>query len=346
MANKLSITEVRVNQGLAQIKTGELFVVTSVDLDAKKAILRSPGGEEKVVSKATLERWYRELTEEEGGKVSSSSNEKEVNDDALSKSNESETSASDTAGENANDADKNDEAESTSNNSDDLVSKLREAYGHQSSDAGVSGDSGDSIANAINPDIEAEFRNGTDKDDSESGAGDAEGVGSDEQVVGSGNENGGSSSESGTDTSVASPVTPSNAGKDKDKAKSPKKQEPKNAALMKVRQTIIDTILADSSSIQLKTTSSYDVLKEKHNFAEITHGSNRFNVSVMSKCLTEDQLNKVKVNPASFGWSIDADFTVFDESDIETAVQLIRQSREYRLANPVVRKKKETTSKK
>ena len=115
---------------------------------------------------------------------------------------------------------------------------------------------------------------------------------------------------------------------------------------MKVRQTIIDTILADSPSIQLKTTSSYDVLKEKHNFAEITHGSNRFNVSVMSKCLTEDQLNKVKVNPASFGWSIDADFTVFDESDIEMAVKLIRQSREYRLANPVTRKKAAPKSKK
>ena len=99
------------------------------------------------------------------------------------------------------------------------------------------------------------------------------------------------------------------------------------AALMKVRQTIIDTILADSDSIQLKRTSGYDVLKEKHNFAEITRGTNRFNVSVMSKSLTPDQINKVKINPASFGWSIDADFTVFDEGDIEMAVQLIRQSR-------------------
>ena len=115
---------------------------------------------------------------------------------------------------------------------------------------------------------------------------------------------------------------------------------------MKVRQTIIDTILADSESIQLRRTSGYDALKEKHNFAEITRGTNRFNVSVMSKSLTPDQINKVKINPASFGWSIDADFTVFDEGDIETAVQLIRQSREYRLAHPVVRKKKSSEGKK
>ena len=62
-----------------------------------------------------------------------------------------------------------------------------------------------------------------------------------------------------------------------------------------------------------------------------------FNVSVISKCLTEDQISKVKIAPASFGWSIDADFTVFDEGDIPFALQLIRQSRQYRLLNPVTR---------
>ena len=65
MASKLSINQIGVNQGLAQIKTGEMFIVVDVDVDAKKATLKSTSGEEKSVSKATLERWYRELSDEE-----------------------------------------------------------------------------------------------------------------------------------------------------------------------------------------------------------------------------------------------------------------------------------------
>ena len=339
MANKLSITDVKVNQGLAQIKTGEFFVVMSVDLDAKKATLRSADGEEKVVSKATLERWYRELTEEEGGKVSNISNEEGTTGDEVQESNESEeaeaSSTSEATGDNNADDAEGDATEGKPAEGGDVVEQLKSMYGydpaiHASGNAGHAPDTdGDAVGSgeeSDGSDSESEDGNIRDADDSDVG----------------GVEDG----SDGGDEEVTSPVTPSNAGKDKDKAKAPKKQEPKNAALMKVRQTIIDTILADSPSIQLKTTSSYDVLKEKHNFAEITHGSNRFNVSVMSKCLTEDQLNKVKVNPASFGWSIDADFTVFDESDIEMAVKLIRQSREYRLANPVTRKKAAPKSKK
>lgn len=339
MANKLSITDVKVNQGLAQIKTGEFFVVTSVDLDAKKATLRSPGGEEKVVSKATLERWYRELTEEEGGKVSNISNKEGTTGDEVQESNEPKEAETPATGEeasddNANDADAS-ETDDKPAEGDDVVEQLKSMYGydpavHASGNAGEYSDINGGVADG------GEEDNGCDSTDEGGTIGDGDTSNDDGGIQDSIRE---------SNEEVASPVTPSNAGKDKDKSKAQKKQEPKNAALMKVRQTIIDTILADSPSIQLKTTSSYDVLKEKHNFAEITHGSNRFNVSVMSKCLTEDQLNKVKVNPASFGWSIDADFTVFDETDIETAVKLIRQSREYRLANPVVRKKKEAASK-
>lgn len=294
MASKLSMNNVHADMVLAQIKTGEYFTVQMVDLVAKKVTITDATGEEKVVSKATLERWYRELTEDE-----------------LQKFNESEQAEQ--ANESSNgDADPADaEAEQDADESgDENVEEGPDADGGDTpgEDTGVDGESAGDDGNGSEGNIE----------DSEAGDGD-----------------------NNSADEVGSPVTPSNAGKDRDKAKEPRKQEPKNAALMKVRQTIIDTILADSESIQLKKTTSYDVLKEKHNFAEITHGSNRFNVSVMSKCLTEDQMNKVKINPASFGWSIDADFTVFDESDIDMAVQLIRQSREYRLANPVTRKKKE-----
>lgn len=293
MASKLSINNVHADQMLAQIKTGEIFTVQMVDLVAKKVTITDASGEEKAVSKATLERWYRELTEDE-----------------VQKFNESEEAEQGEAGTgaDANDTDaQNEEEPAGDSEAEDVPTRAQDSeHENTEGDAGLDSGSG------------------------------AEGNEDNSEVAGTADGNDG---EAGDE--VGSPITPSNAGKDKDKAKEPKKQEPKNAALMKVRQTIIDTILADSPSIQLKKTTSYDVLKEKHNFAEITHGSNRFNVSVMSKCLTEDQLNKVKVNPASFGWSIDADFTVFDEGDIEMAVQLIRQSREYRLANPVTRKKKE-----
>ena len=299
MASKLSITEIRENQKLSQVKTGEVFIVTGIDLDARKVTLKNSAGEEKGVSKATLERWYKELTEEG------------TTGDEIPKSNEPETTGAPATSEDADNDNENDVS------GDEATGKSVEA--NKTGDRGQSTHKhdGDSIVSGKH---------------SDNNTGPVEGLGEAETVADG----------TGTgDIGTASPVTPSNAGKDKDKAREPKRQEPKNAALMKVRQTIIDTILADSPSIQLKKTTSYDVLREKHNFAEITHGSNRFNVSVMSKCLTEDQLNKVKVNPASFGWSIDADFTVFDETDIEMAVKLIRQSREYRLANPVVRKKKE-----
>lgn len=330
MANKLSINEVCVNQGLAQIKTNEMFVVVAVDLDAKKATLKSVAGEEKVVSKATLERWYRELSEEEIGMLGNAVDEEVTN--AVQEQIESEATEENVASETAtdNNSDTNSGAEADTGKPDEMVAKLKEMYGIPETHAGSDVDDGN--ADEGDGDILGEADAGVEdvvRDDAEC-AGDADGEGEGNDVEAD-----------GADEAVTSPITPSNAGKDRDKAKEQKKQEPKNAALMKVRQTVIDTILADSPSIQLKKTTSYDVLREKHNFAEITHGSNRFNVSVMSKCLTEDQINKVKINPASFGWSIDADFTVFDETDIDMAVQLIRQSRNYRLANPVTRKKKE-----
>lgn len=288
MASKLSINQIHADQPLAQVKTGEIFTVQLVDLSAKKVTIANEAGEEKVVSKATLERWYRELTNDE-----------------VQKWNESKAAEENQDGADAGEADGVQEADADTD----------EAGAETADEAG------------------------------EDGAGEADGSTgeSGEQPEPDGGADTGESEQS-SEEGVASPVTPSNAGKDKDKAKEGKKETEaakKNAALMKVRQTIIDTILADSDSIQLKRTSGYDVLKEKHNFAEITRGTNRFNVSVMSKSLTPDQINKVKINPASFGWSIDADFTVFDEGDIEMAVQLIRQSREYRLAHPVTRKKKE-----
>lgn len=303
MASKLSLDKVVVNQLLAQIKTGDIYKVDDINRIANKATLIDAEGNEKIVSKATLERWYREATDDEVQKWH-------------------ESAKAEQAGESA-DASQDDASAEAEERADEAVQD------EVSEDGTVEGADAVDNADAEEPGDECVGMGG---EPEEGAVGDAENAG------GVDNDDSG---EPESDEGVASPVTPSNAGKDKDKAKEQKKQEPKNAALMKVRQTIIDTILADSPSIQLKKTTSYDVLKEKHNFAEITHGSNRFNVSVMSKCLTEDQLNKVKVNPASFGWSIDADFTVFDEGDIETAVQLIRQSREYRLANPVTRKKKE-----
>ena len=325
---KLSINDIGVNQGLAQIKTGEFFIVTALDLDAKKATLKSVAGDEKVVSKATLERWYRTLEPEEAIKLGKMlrENSNGGSEDAVHEQDEPQQAEEPGKGEdeNAGEAVAEDGA---------VADPIKEEAVPADAD-GAEADAGDREHPS---DVPGEHEHGGDATDGSDG----DAVGEHSADVGSPEGVG-----DGADEAVHAPVTPSNAGKDKDKAKAPKKQEPKNAALMKVRQTIIDTILADSPSIQLKQTTSYDVLKEKHNFAEITHGSNRFNVSVMSESLTEDQLSKVKVNPASFGWSIDADFTVFDESDIEMAVQLIRQSREYRLAHPVTRKKKSTEANK
>lgn len=321
--NKLSINEVGVHQGLAQIKTGEFFIVTALDLDAKKATLKSVSGEEKVVSKATLERWYRTPEPEEAIKLgkmlrenSNGGPEDEVHEQGQPEQAEEAGAVADA-----------DAGEAVAENDGGADAPEEGAVSEEAEEQSGSEAVGDGTAEGAGEPAE-DVAGGADNRDGEPG-------------VGGGEAGGQPAEDTGDSDEVKSPVTPSNAGKDKDKAKTPKKQEPKNAALMKVRQTIIDTVLADSDSIQLKKTSSYDVLKEKHNFAEITHGSNRFNVSVMSECLTEDQLSKVKVNPPSFGWSIDADFTVFDESDIEMAVQLIRQSREYRLAHPVTRKKKD-----
>ena len=329
---KLSIEKIGVNQGLAQIKTGEVYTVAHLDIDAKKVTLKNADGDEKVVSKATLERWYRELTATEVvefGKLMKEKNggsQDEVPESAESEQDEQTTDSTD-ADENDADAEDAQNAEEQSSNEDAEKDEERKPESAESrKDAEKHSDK--SAKHSRNG-----FR-GTNRRT----VGDSGNV-SETGDNGSGTTDGGSEQ---SETEVKAPITPSNAGKDKDKSKQAKAPETKNAALMKVRQTIIDTILADSPSIQLKKTTSYDVLKEKHNFAEITHGSNRFNVSIISKCLTEDQLNKVKVNPASFGWSIDADFTVFDETDIDMAVQLIRQSREYRLANPVTRKKKET----
>ena len=322
--NKLSITQVGVHQGLAQIKTGEFFIVTALDLDANKATLKNIAGEEKIVSKATLERWYRTLEPEEVVKFGKMLRAKSNggSDDAVHEQGESRQ---DENPGNVEDADAGDAVAEDASHADTVQEEAVRAEAE-----GAEADAGDGEHSA---DVSGEHEHGVHA----TARGDGDTVGDAPADDGD---------DEGNADEIQSPVTPSNAGKDKDKAKASKKHEPKNAALMKVRQTIIDTILADSDSIQLKTTTSYDVLREKHNFAEITHGSNRFNVSVMSESLTEDQLNKVKVNPASFGWSIDADFTVFDESDIETAVQLIRQSREYRLAHPVTRKKKAAEAKK
>ena len=316
MASKLSINQIHAEQPLAQVKTGEIFTVQLVDLSAKKVTISNEAGEEKVVSKATLERWYRELTNDEVQKWNESKAAEENQDGA---------DAGEADGVQEADSDADEAGAETAETADEAGEDgAGEADGNAEEFAGEdSGDSGDDAPSAGGSTGESG------KQPEPDGGAD---MGEYEQ-----------SSEEG----VASPITPSNAGKDKDKAKEGKKESEaakKNAALMKVRQTIIDTILADSDSIQLKRTGGYDVLKEKHNFAEITRGTNRFNVSVMSKCLTEDQINKVKINPASFGWSIDADFTVFDEGDIEMAVQLIRQSREYRLAHPVTRKKKESAA--
>lgn len=310
---RLSINQIHAEQPLAQVKTGEIFVVQIVDLSSKKVTIANEAGEEKVVSKATLERWYRELTNDEVQKWNESKAAEENQDGA--------------------DAGTDDRIQETDAEQDESDMETSEA----ADEAGKDG-AGEADGNAE----ESAGEDSGDGGDDAPSAGGSTGESSEQLEPDGGADTG--ESEQSSEEGVASPVTPSNAGKDKDKAKEGKKESEsnkKNAALMKVRQTIIDTILADSESIQLRRTSGYDALKEKHNFAEITRGTNRFNVSVMSKSLTPDQINKVKINPASFGWSIDADFTVFDEGDIEMAVQLIRQSREYRLAHPVTRKKKE-----
>ena len=82
MASKLSINQIHADQPLAQVKTGEIFTVQLVDLSAKKVTIANEAGEEKVVSKATLERWYRELTNDEVQKWNESKAAEENQDGA------------------------------------------------------------------------------------------------------------------------------------------------------------------------------------------------------------------------------------------------------------------------
>lgn len=290
--SKISIATIQVGATIHQVKTGDIYTVVSVDTSSNKAIIESESGEQKSISRATLERWYK--VDEEASISEPTESEQDTDAEEQDIPEEQEEHIEDKPN-----------SEETTDEADDKVES--NSKGTNTSEADTNDNSGEY----------ADTRTGN---------------------INS------SSGDEGDGEEIKAPIAPSNASTDKDaqKRKSEEQKAEKNreanAALQKVRQQIIDTIIAEGNgAVVARKTSSYTALREKCNFAEITNGLKVFNVSVISKCLTEDQISKVKIAPASFGWSIDADFTVFDEGDIPFALQLIRQSRQYRLLNPVTR---------
>lgn len=110
--------------------------------------------------------------------------------------------------------------------------------------------------------------------------------------------------------------------------------QPVDPVLQQVRQKIIDTILAECENATSKETNSYTGLKVgKYNFGEVANGKRRFTVRVISKALDEEGLAICNIAPPSYGWTLDATYTVLTEDDLNKAVELLKASYAYRLAN-------------
>lgn len=115
--------------------------------------------------------------------------------------------------------------------------------------------------------------------------------------------------------------------------KAPNSQQA-DPVLQQVRQRIIDQVLADCQNAVSKETSSYTGLKVgKYNFGEVANGKKRFTVRVISKSLDQEALAICNIAPPSYGWTLDATYTVLTEQDFDNAVNLLKASYAYRLAN-------------
>lgn len=110
--------------------------------------------------------------------------------------------------------------------------------------------------------------------------------------------------------------------------------QPVDPVIQAVREDIINTILAECPNSFTKQTGSYTGLRVgKNNFGEVTTGKKRFSIRVISKSLTPDQVALCNIAPPSYGWTLDATFTVLTEQDKAEAVALLKSSFAYRVAN-------------
>lgn len=108
-----------------------------------------------------------------------------------------------------------------------------------------------------------------------------------------------------------------------------------------LRHRIIGEVLSVCPNATTKETSSYTGMKVgKYNFAEVYRGKRRFTIRVMSKGLTPEQVQLCSIAPTSYGWTLDATFTVLVEDDFNTAVDLLKSSYAYRFNNTPQRGKK------
>lgn len=123
------------------------------------------------------------------------------------------------------------------------------------------------------------------------------------------------------------PATPQRA------RKAPNSQEA-DPVLTQLRQRIIDEVLSTCPNASSKETSSYTGLKAgKYNFAEVGKGKKRFSIRVIAKALNQDSLAICNIAPPSYGWTLDATFTILSEQDFDTAINLLKSSYAYRIAN-------------
>lgn len=108
-----------------------------------------------------------------------------------------------------------------------------------------------------------------------------------------------------------------------------------------LRQRIIDEVLSVCPNAVQRETNSYTGMKVgKYNFAEIYKGKRRFTIRVIGKALTEQQASMCSIAPTSYGWTLDATFTVLQEDDFQTAVDILKSSYAYRFNNTPQRGKK------
>lgn len=122
--------------------------------------------------------------------------------------------------------------------------------------------------------------------------------------------------------------------------RAPNAQEP-DPVIVALRQRIIDEVLSVCSNAVQRETGSYTGMKVgKYNFAEIYKGKKRFTIRVIGKALTQEQAELCSIAPASYGWTLDATFTVLIEDDFQTAVDILKASYAYRFNNTPQRGKK------
>lgn len=111
-------------------------------------------------------------------------------------------------------------------------------------------------------------------------------------------------------------------------------QQEEDPVLVALRQKIIDDVIAQCPNAEIKKTGSYTALRVgKYNFAEVYKGKRRFNIRLIGNGLSAEQASNCTIAPKSYGWTLDATFTVLVESDYDMAMELLKASYVYRFNN-------------